>query len=355
VGKIEFVGLESGVYVSCDYDDIVGSNYTWYFDHLFSVTIRGIHFKNCPRPLRLDTVSNVTIQNCSFRYFTEAALDIFNCQDVLFNHTVIEHNNGTGIDTTVSYRGNSGGVAFGYNIPENTIKLSRLRVFNSVFRNNTAIAVSSFQTSSQIIADYIFSGRGGSMAVYSNASHHNIRVHITDCKYRITLQSLMEEVCTLSLQKKLMRSIYSHNDIIIERTQFAGNSAGFGGGGIALLYPELKIIDCNFTNNSASAGGGIFISNIISYTGSPVNYVQIKNTLFSNNQGTRARDGRLDHGAAITLSTQYLLDPLSTRYHEIANCTFQHNTGSDGVINVRLFSCELYWIKHLSWKQWQFT
>ena len=41
VGKIEFVGLESGVYVSCDYDDIVGSNYTWYFDHLFSVTIRG--------------------------------------------------------------------------------------------------------------------------------------------------------------------------------------------------------------------------------------------------------------------------------------------------------------------------
>jgi hypothetical protein len=57
-------------------------------------------------------------------YFTEAALDIFNCQDVLFNHTVIEHNNGTGIDTTVSYRGNSGGVAFGYNMPENTIKLS---------------------------------------------------------------------------------------------------------------------------------------------------------------------------------------------------------------------------------------
>ena len=85
-----------------------------------------------------------------YRYFTEAALDIFNCQDVLFNHTVIEHNNGTGIDTTVSYRGNSGGVAFGYNMPENTIKLSTLRVFNSVFRNNRAVAVSSFQTSSQI-------------------------------------------------------------------------------------------------------------------------------------------------------------------------------------------------------------
>ena len=67
VGEIEFVGLESDVTVICSYN--VGyQNYTWYFDHLSSVTIRGIHFKSCPRPLRLDTISNVTIQNCSFRY-----------------------------------------------------------------------------------------------------------------------------------------------------------------------------------------------------------------------------------------------------------------------------------------------
>ena len=65
VGKIEFAGLGSNVNVFCAYT--VESNYTWYFDHLSSVTIRGIHFENCPRPLRLDTISNVTIHNCSFR------------------------------------------------------------------------------------------------------------------------------------------------------------------------------------------------------------------------------------------------------------------------------------------------
>ena len=64
VGEIEFVGLESDVYVSCAYD--VRSNYTWYFDHLSSVTISSLHFENCPRPLRLDTITNITIQNCSF-------------------------------------------------------------------------------------------------------------------------------------------------------------------------------------------------------------------------------------------------------------------------------------------------
>ena len=65
VEAIELVGLESNVNVACVYDSY--ENYTWYFDHLSSVTIRGIHFENCPRPLRLDTISNVIIQNCSFK------------------------------------------------------------------------------------------------------------------------------------------------------------------------------------------------------------------------------------------------------------------------------------------------
>ena len=65
VENFELVGFESHVKISCAYD--VRSDYTWYFDHLSSVTFRGIHFESCPRPLRLDTISNVTIQNCSFR------------------------------------------------------------------------------------------------------------------------------------------------------------------------------------------------------------------------------------------------------------------------------------------------
>ena len=65
VEMIEFIGVGNDVYVSCAYD--VRDNYTWYFHNQSSVTIGYIHFENCPRPLRLDTISNVTIQNCSFR------------------------------------------------------------------------------------------------------------------------------------------------------------------------------------------------------------------------------------------------------------------------------------------------
>ena len=63
---MEFVGLEDNVSVSCDY--AVRSNYTWNFNGLCSVRLRGIHFEGCPRPLRLENISDVEIQDCSFRY-----------------------------------------------------------------------------------------------------------------------------------------------------------------------------------------------------------------------------------------------------------------------------------------------
>ena len=64
--EIEFVGLGDNVSVSCDY--AVRSNYTWSFNGLCSVRLRGIHFEGCPRPLRLENISDVAIQDCSFRY-----------------------------------------------------------------------------------------------------------------------------------------------------------------------------------------------------------------------------------------------------------------------------------------------
>ena len=65
--SIQLWGEEGeGVRVSCNYS--VNTNYTWYFDHLDSVVLYNLHFFNCPRPLRLDTIVEVEIINCSFRY-----------------------------------------------------------------------------------------------------------------------------------------------------------------------------------------------------------------------------------------------------------------------------------------------
>ena len=68
INEIEMTGAGGGeVRLLCNYS--VGSNnYTWYFAGLQSVMLTGIGFEDCARPLRLDTVAEVTIQDCSFRY-----------------------------------------------------------------------------------------------------------------------------------------------------------------------------------------------------------------------------------------------------------------------------------------------
>ena len=66
---IELVGLGNNVSVTCDYteNDTSGTNYTWYFQQLESVSMTSIHFETCPSPLRLDTIAEVLINDCSFR------------------------------------------------------------------------------------------------------------------------------------------------------------------------------------------------------------------------------------------------------------------------------------------------
>ena len=149
-------------------------------------------------------------------------------------------------------------MAFGYNMPE-SIEKPILRVASSEFRNNSAIAEATFHTSSQTISKRIFSGRGGSMAVYSNASHHNISITISNCVYENSYARSYGGGIYLGLLKKIDAG-YSQNDVLIEGTRLTSNTAGLGGGGFVLFYPEAKIVDCKFINNSATAGGGIFMS-----------------------------------------------------------------------------------------------
>ena len=65
IREIEFVGIGKSISLSCYYD--LRWDYTWYFSGQSSVTFRNIHFQNCPRPLRIDTVANVRIKDCTFR------------------------------------------------------------------------------------------------------------------------------------------------------------------------------------------------------------------------------------------------------------------------------------------------
>lgn len=68
--SLELVGsTEERVSITCSY--AAEQNYTWYFSRLESLKIHHIHFHNCPRPLRIDTVSEVEVINSSYRSDTD--------------------------------------------------------------------------------------------------------------------------------------------------------------------------------------------------------------------------------------------------------------------------------------------
>ena len=143
-------------------------------------------------------------------------------------------------------------------MPENMTR-SKVQVFNCVFRNNSANAESSFQTSNQVIGTRSYTGRGGSMAVFNNASHHNISLTITNSLFENSFSRSHGGGLYIVMAEKYY-SGYFHNEILIERTIFNSNVAVLGGGGLVSFSSTMVIIDCIITNNSAIAGGGIFLS-----------------------------------------------------------------------------------------------
>ena len=66
LGSLEFRGPREGIAsVGCRY--VAETNYTWYFSEILSLKIHDVHFHDCPRPLRIDTVAEVELNDCSFR------------------------------------------------------------------------------------------------------------------------------------------------------------------------------------------------------------------------------------------------------------------------------------------------
>ena len=101
------------------------------------------------------------------------------------------------------------------------------------------------------------------MAVFSNESRHNICVTISDCVFGNNYARSFGGGAYL-----LLGGFGTHHRILVERTQVVSNIGQIGGGGIQASFfnsgPEedpllMTFIDCNISNNSGLAGGGIYV------------------------------------------------------------------------------------------------
>ena len=198
----------------------------------------------------------------SSRYFTEAVLDIYNCQSTSLTNSSFLDNTGSGISNS-SYRGNTGAVAIGFNNVPADISSPNVRISGCNFTNNSATARSVFRTSSQAFSSQIFSGRGGALGVFIKESFYNISVVISDCRFEHNYARSFGGGIFL-----IFDGFNTQHMINVDRTWVLSNIAVVGGGGVQLSYisngisgsPHMaNFTDCVFDGNRGMAGGGIYV------------------------------------------------------------------------------------------------
>lgn len=186
-------------------------------------------------------------------------MDIYNCQNVTLDHISLQNNSGNG-RLLESDRGNSGGVAIGYNMLPIQYTNPSLTVSNSIFMNNRALG---FLAPEKAVTRQVFLGRGGAMALYMNESNQDIHVEITDCIFKGNFARLFGGgIYFLSYSYKTVQHV-----VKINRCQFSDNMGRSGGAGIQLSFlssgdvmrpHSIVLSDCTFERNTGQSGGGIY-------------------------------------------------------------------------------------------------
>lgn len=159
-----------------------------------------------------------------------------------------------------SYRGNTGGVAFGYNTLPSHFSSPTLEVSDCTFWNNSATADNEVLTTNQAYRRRSFTGRGGALAVFCNEAHHDLLVTISDCTFRENYAQSYGGAMYL-----LLGGLSTHHKILVKRTSIFSNTAILGGGGVLAAFLNsgpllITFVDCNISQNSGAAGGGIYAS-----------------------------------------------------------------------------------------------
>ena len=233
-----------------------------------------------------------------FRNHEHGALNIFNCPNVTVRHCTFRNNTSTSYFTRKQFQGNSGGLSLGYNMGLASLSSINVLVTDSVFINNSADPPSYlFFSTTGLMEEYIFTGRGGGIAMPVNVT----------CPVDVIINNnLMDN----NYAKSYGGGIYSYiNGItgnqtyIFESILFIANEAGIGSGALNFGNYETTqpfstlhgtIHNCTFKHNRAHAGGCLHM--FPSLRGFSGNFITIKECLFHNNTS-------IESGGAIDITS----------------------------------------------------
>lgn len=298
--------------IQCHYNDTQNTSvafnaddlrYSIFFYSVRFVRLEFVHFEGCPQPLRIELSYNVSILNCVFTNFKEAVLDIYNSVHVTISNSNFSNNSGTG-NVLLPFRGNTGAVAIGYN-KDKSISITNQTVLiqNCTFTNNRAnVSEESFFTSSNIVAQGVFTGRGGGLGLLVNESFHNVTALITNCSFINNFASSFGGGVYV-----VFNGTGTQHTVTVDNCDFVNNTGTLGAGGIniayltngELNYPITAVIrNCYLFGNQGETGGATYIFPASRFGGDG-NVAFIENTIYENNEAS-------NFGGAIAAATYSL-------------------------------------------------
>ncbi len=198
------------------------------------------------------------------RNFSEAVLDILNCESVILNCLLFEDNIGTGTFQE-SFRGNTGALSLSFQNYPQTFSTPRIKLNNCQFINNRAEATENFLSTNEALSRNIFTGRGGSIGIFINEHMSDVNIHIEDSaivnSYARSLGGGVFMIINGQLPRQHVVNFIRTN-ISLSYAQVAGSGVflGYLSATDTVLTPHSVLFEqCNFVNNTGFSGGGVYI------------------------------------------------------------------------------------------------
>ena len=197
-------------------------------------------------------------------YFSEGALDIYDCPVVKITDCVFEHNG------PVAYtlkpdpnRSHSGGLSIGCNNLNLTDTSPSITIQYSVFRNNSAIPIANLiKSSSQAHTGRVFTGRGGALGLQLSDSQAPINATVEKCTF------VENQAASYGGGMYILFGRLSAHMVTVSNSAFVRNTAGIGSGAILVVFLGAGTYDsfsfmlargCLFQENVAGHGAGLSI------------------------------------------------------------------------------------------------
>ena len=216
-----------------------------------------------------------------FRNHEHGALNIFNCPNVTVRHCTFRNNTSTSYFTRKPFQGNSGGLSLGYNMELAPLSSVNVLVTDCVFINNSARL---FLTTNELFQNYIFSGRGGGMALLINVTCP-VNVAINNNLFRNNSASNFGGGVHCYINGTSVNLTY-----MFRNNTFVGNEADLGSAALGFInYAQSSTLNstmynCTFKYNKSKVGECLRL--LPSYHGFSENFFVIRECSFNNNTST---------------------------------------------------------------------